>query len=483
MASTEAAGGAQQAAAGDMAALEQVFAHLSEPPAAVARGRGRHATLLVFNHVAIPLTEEGYGDSWTVVPLTVVSVQDPGFARVPYSKTMGKGKGPAPVTKPLGELVQHADAEGARRTQALRLYSFQKASMAKGERVDDVFVDVEPGNVFKIFMDVNKFKQMAAVSDAAQHLLPRPPPGGAAVLPPYSLLEMAVSAKNHENASERFSMVNIQTLRPVTGASLHTVHPLLQLLPASADAALAAARDCVSASPYMERDLERELVSFFVPCCATDAAVEEVDVGGAAYVRVTGFAPPGSEADAAADAAVDLPAAEVLRLTNSVELGHALNLLTVAFALEAVALVVVRDSFWERGGGSALRGAALVRADRVFARALAARPWEAAEGGARMLLGAAYDDGEGAQPLELVVGPAAQFAAGFEPPYKVAPTADFPLVLPGHAAADAHVCCVNLQAANGRAAVPHVVKFACVPGAPRRGAGGKRKLQSMSWSA
>lgn len=481
----EAAGGAQEGAAGAMAALEQVLARLSEPPAAVGRARGRHATLLVFNHVAIPLTEEGYGDSWTVVPLTVVSVQDPGFARVPYSKTMGKGKGPAPVTKPLGELVQRADGpEGARRVQALRLYSFLKASMAKGDRVDDVFVDVEPGNVFKIFMDVNKFKQMTAVSDAAQHLLPRPPPGGAPVLPPYSLLEMAVSAKNHENASEKFSMVNIQTLRPVAGASLYTVQPLLQQLPGSVDAALAAARERVSAFPYMERDLERELVSFFVPCCAADAAAEEVDVGGAAFVRVTGFAPPGAEADAAADAAVDLPAAEVLRLTNSAELGHALNLLTVAFALEAVALVVVRDSFWERGGGSALRGAALVRADRLFARALAARPWEAAGGGARMLLGAAYDDGEGAQALELEMELHATGAAdGFEPPYPVAPTADLPLVLPGHAVAAGHVCRVNLQAAKGRAAVPQVVKFACVPGAARRVSGGKRKLQSISWRA
>ena len=98
----------------------------------------RNSTLTVFNHKPIVCSESGLGDSWNVVQLTVLNVEDAGFSKAPFSKTLSKAK--LSQAKPL------ASMEG----DTLRLWSFIKAPMSKGDRLDDVSVSIEPGDVFAI---------------------------------------------------------------------------------------------------------------------------------------------------------------------------------------------------------------------------------------------------------------------------------------------------------------------------------------------
>ena len=349
------------------------------------RTRQRHATLAVYNHAPIYCHESKFGDGWNIVPVTVVSVLDSGFAKVPYSKNMSKAK--QVVTKPLGE-VSGDD---------LRLFSFEKASMAKGERLDDVFVEITPGCTFKLFMDQSKFRQMVNTTDKTQHLLPT---DGDDEIPAFSLLEVALTAKNGENALQKFSMVNIQTVRPMAGHSLHSVVSSLSRLPNSLTAALTHASNSVAQFPHFQRDLEREMVGFFVPECATNACVELVDVQDQPFIRVSGWN-AGSESDTA-DAAVDMPLAPTLRLLNASDQDAALNLLAIAFAMRAVSLVVAHDSYFERSGGAPLRAVPLVRPERLLAIVRAPVPHPDSEV-IYYSPNCTYDDGEGVQELEIQI--------------------------------------------------------------------------------
>ena len=175
----------------------------------------RNSTLTVFNHKPIVCSESGLGDSWNVVQLTILNVEDAGFSKAPFSKTLSKAK--LSQAKPL------ASMEG----DTLRLWSFMKAPMSKGDRLDDVSVSIEPGDVFAIFMDTAKFKQMMAIADKSQHLLPT---DGPTVIPPFSLLQMTVSPKNGETCKNG-SIVNIQSIRPCEGnKTLHSCLPMMRKL-------------------------------------------------------------------------------------------------------------------------------------------------------------------------------------------------------------------------------------------------------------
>jgi len=61
-----------------------------------------------------------------------------------FSKTLSEAK--LATSKPLS--IMEGDS--------LRMYSFVKAPMSKGDRLDDVSVTIEPGDVFAIFMDTAK---------------------------------------------------------------------------------------------------------------------------------------------------------------------------------------------------------------------------------------------------------------------------------------------------------------------------------------
>ena len=109
----------------------------------------RNAVVLAVNHKPIACSESGYSaDTWSIVPLTVVRVEDPGFCKAPFARGMSKAK--MNEAKPLA-VVEGVD---------LRLWSFQKAPMAKGDRCDDISFTVGAGDTFNLFMNGTKSEEI-----------------------------------------------------------------------------------------------------------------------------------------------------------------------------------------------------------------------------------------------------------------------------------------------------------------------------------
>lgn len=434
------------------------------------RGRSRHAKLYVFNHRPIICEESRFGDSWNIVPITVISVQDAGFAKAPYSKSMQKNK--LSLAKPLAEV--HGDN--------LRLYSFIKMPMAKGDRVDDASVDVAPGNVFTLFMDQNKFRQMMMVTDKSTHLLPT---GGEPVIPAFSLLEIEVAPKNHQSASEKMSMVNVQTIRRVDiNTTLQSALTPLTRLPGSlADAHQRAAKHACD-NTLMARDLENNCVAFFVEKVHHEAVIELVEIKGEEFVRLSAW---GVDNDGAVVEAVDFARNDVERCVNAASIDHALNLLSVALAIGAVSFVAVHDPFWERGGGAQQRGLMFV-APRKLLECIPddVDTWP---DDSVFDTGCDYDNGDGPQRIELKISDTQEFALQENDQHLCTP--DFPFCMPGVACSRGFTCNFNLRANDKAPAEPDVARFSCNADVVQRASanagsacvvGAKRKLKSMEWA-
>ena len=430
------------------------------PP--LPKGRGRHAKLYVCNHRDIICDESKFNDSWNIVPFTVVGVQDAGFAKAPYSKNMAKNK--------LATAKALAEVHG----EELRLYSFEKMPMAKGDRVDDAYVHVGVGDVFTLFMDVNKFRQMMMVSDKTTHLLPT---GGASVIPAFSLLEVEVAPKNHANATEKNTMVNVQTIRPVdVNMTLQSALTHLAQLPTSLAEAHARASKKACDYPLMSRDLETNNVAFFTQNVSPNATLEATMVNDAEFVRLSGWSEDGE--------AVDFPVTEVKRAVNATELDHALNLMSLAIANNAFAFLAVHDAFWERGGGSHQRGVPFVVAHKLFASVPKALPLWPED--CVFELDMEYDNGDGPQRVELTLGDFQNMDVNLVQTHPSAP--DFPLVMPGVACARGFTCSFGLRANDTAEAEPDDVRCVVNADVLLRGANGpvvvgqKRKLRSMQWT-
>jgi hypothetical protein len=434
------------------------------PP--LPRGRGRHAKLYVFNHRDIICDETRFNDSWNIVPFTVLGVQDAGFAKAPYSKNMPKNK--------LAAAKALAEVHG----EELRLYSFEKMPMAKGDRVDDAYVHVGVGDVFTLFMDVNKFRQMMMVSDKTTHLLPT---GGASVIPAFSLLEVEVAPKNHANATEKNTMVNVQTIRPVdVNTTLQSALTHMAQLPGSLAQAHARAVKKACDYPLMSRDLETNNVAFFTQNVSPNAILESVVVNDAEFVRLSGWSQDSE--------AVDFPVHDVKRAVNATDVDHALNLMSVAIAGNAFAFAAVHDPFWERGGGAQQRGVPFVIAHKLFASVPLSFPCEVGRwpDDGVFELDMDYDNGDGPQRVELAVGDMQDFEVDDAQTRPSAP--DFPLVMPGVACTRGFTCSFGLRANKTAEAEPDVVRCVVNADVLLRAANGpavvgqKRKLCSMQWA-
>jgi hypothetical protein len=397
----------------------------------------RNSTMTVFNHKEIACTEAGLGDTWNVIQLTVLSVEDAGFSKAPFSKTLSKAKMAA--SKPLA--VMEGDS--------VRLYSYEKAPMSKGDRLDDVSGSIETGDVFAIFMDTAKFKQMMATADKSQHLLPT---DSVATIPAFSLLQMTVSSKNGENC-KKGSIVNIQSIRPYEGnQSLHSCFPMMRKLQGSLNDSLGRANDKAQMFPNMSRDIIRDNVSFFREHCNPMASVELVKINDNSFFRVSEWSKDSVENLAQ----VDMPIMDVFRLTNSSDVEHALNFLTIAFAMQAVSLLIVHNDFWGRHGGSAMRGAPIVSWQKML------HSIDVNANSSNKITHSTnehYDDGDGPQLIVLNIDSTKTEVVSEEPVTAV----DFPIVFPDMIVKQGYKCTVSLSENKDqvppRSAVENIVRF------------------------
>ena len=468
--------------------VESDFASLRTAPTGTQPLRGlqtssRNAVVLAVNHKTISCCEAGYAaDSWCVTPMTVVRVQDPGFSKAPFAKNMDKKK--MSEAKPLCEL----EGDGG-----LRMYSFKKAPMAKGDRVDDMSFSISPGDTFNTFMDLSKYKEMRRL-DPDQQSLPDADSAAGTSIPAYSLIEVTVAPKNSESAEFKGSLVNIMKVRRVPDdVTLHSVAGVLGRLPSNLNDALLKTAAKALASPCVTKDLQRDKVAFFKPECAPDTCVESVELledgETSRFVRLSAWSNELCENINS----VDVSEAMLLRMCNATNVDHAVSLLSIAFAMKAVSLFVTHNAFIARGGASPLRGVPLINVSKL----LAAVKFDSSSldlagntSGSTVHLfetGCQYADGtDGTQ--EIQIGVDVEAATGT--PSDVCPAQDFPLLLPGFTSSKTYMCTASLKENtnpnNPKDGVPGVLRFG-IDASTRNATASvmrraKRKLTSMQWS-
>jgi hypothetical protein len=438
----------------------------------------RNAVVLAVNHKPIACSESGYSaDTWSIVPLTVVRVEDPGFCKAPFARGMSKAK--MNEAKPLA-VVEGVD---------LRLWSFQKASMAKGDRCDDITFTISPGDTLNTFMNATKYKDMRRMPEPNDHFLPME--DGITVIPAYSLLEVTLAPKNSDAALGKNSGVNILKVRRLPeDVSMHSVAPILTRLPGNLNDALLQSSEKAIKFPCISSDLVKDKVSFFREELSASMVVESVELGETGPgVRLTHWSLEATENINS----IDIPEEVLLRACNAKSVDHAVALLQIAVAMDAVSLLITHNPYDARGGGSSLRAFPFVKVAKMVANFDTSKfgPLQA-NSKCQVNTGYEYQDGEGVggQPIYLEVNVTPTYTDANQD--LSTPCKDFPLLMPGYSAAKMYSCKINLfpnkDAEPPKEQVDGVLVFYL--NASKRSAsaglstagGVKRKLVSMQWS-
>ncbi|KAJ1466149.1 hypothetical protein T484DRAFT_1862487 [Cryptophyta sp. CCMP2293] len=446
----------------------------------------RNAVVLAVNHKPIACSEAGYSDSWSVTPLTVVRVEEAGFSKAPFARGMSKVK--MADAKPLA-VIEDGD---------LRMWSFKKVPMAKGDRDDTLSFKISAGDTFNIFMDLNKFKEMKRLADPSQHMLPTS--DELTVIPAFSLVEVTLASKNSESALDKRSCVNILKVRRIeSDVSMHSVRGVLGRLPASLNDALLACSSKAVDMPCISQDLVKDKVAFYRKTCNTETYCEEVEMADEAqtgavvpFVRLSGWSTDPTEDIAT----IDVPGEALLRLCNATKLEHAIAFLQVAFAMEAVSLFVTHNPFLSRSGGSALRGVPLVDVCKMMAGAKfnPQAPGLISTKSMEFDTGCSYHDGEGDGEQQILMRVEVDPSVSSDDPdtCKIRPSQDFPAMLPGYTSNKMYACTTSFDANTKTADPPKkrvdgVVLFhldvAKRCAASSMFANKKRKLVSMQWQS
>ncbi|KAJ1466141.1 hypothetical protein T484DRAFT_1862512 [Baffinella frigidus] len=345
----------------------------------------------------------------------------------------------------------------------LRLWSFQKASMAKEDRCDDISYTISPGDTFNIFMNATKYKDMRRMPEPNEHMLPMADEG--TVIP--------------------------ATRRLPDDVSMHSVAPVLTRFPGTLNDALLQSSEKAVKFSCVSADLVKDKVAFFREKLNPCMMCENVELGDAGPgVRLTHWSLEATENINA----IDIPSDVLLRACNAKSVEHAVALLQIAVAMEAVSLLITHNQFDARGGGSALRGMPFVNVAKMVGKFDLTKfgPLQA-NSKCRVNTGFEYFDGEGVggQPIYLEVNVTPSYADAnnldLAPPSK-----DCILMMPGYSAAKLYECKVNLGANKDAEPPKEQVNDVLVfyLNAAKRSAsaglstsGGKRKLCSMQWSA
>ena len=434
----------------------------------------RNAVVLAVNHKPIACSESGYSaDTWSIVPLTVVRVEDPGFCKAPFARGMSKAK--MNEAKPLA-MVEGAD---------LRLWSFKKASMAKGDRCDDISFTISPGDTFNTFMNATKFKDMRRLPEQNDHFLPVE--DGTTVIPAYSLLEVTLASKNADSATDKSSCVNVLKVRRMPDdVSMHSVAPILTRLPGNLNDALLQSSEKALKFPFISSDIVKDKVSFYRENVSASMVIEGVELGDAGNgVRISHWSLEATENVNA----IDIPEEILLRACNAKTTDHAVALLQIAASMDAVSLLITHNQFDARGGGSPLRAFPFVNVAKMVAK-FDFKDFKGVESLCNDT-GYEYHDGEGVDGQKILLRVK---LAALDPDTTLPepPCKDFPLLMPGYGASKAYQCSIDLapnpQTDPPKEAVNGVLVFNL--NASKRSAsaslsstGVKRKLCSMQWSA
>jgi hypothetical protein len=414
----------------------------------VQEQNSRNAVVLAVNHKPIACSEAGYSDTWSVTPLTVVRVEDAGFSKAPFARGMSKQK--MNEAKPLAA-IEEGD---------LRMWSFKKVPMAKGDRDDAVSFKISAGDTFNVFMDLNKFKEMKRLADPSQHMLPTS--DAITVIPAFSLVEVTLASKNSESAVDKRSCVNILKVRRVeSDVSMHSVRGVLGRLPASLNDALLASSSKAVDMPCISQDLVKDKVAFFRKECSVETCCEVIEMPDDShasamvpFVRLSEWSKNATENLTTIDVSVE----SLLRLCNATKVEHAISFLQVAFAMDAVSLFVTHNPFLSRSGGSPLRGVPLVDMSKMIANVKfnPQAPGLIHTKTMEFDTGCSYHDGDGdgSQQIMLKVGLEPTMSVDSSYDGSPRPSPDFPVMLPGYGSTKMYACTTSF-AENTSTADPH----------------------------
>ena len=323
----------------------------------------RNGRFLAVNHVAIPCSLQALGDKALPVCLTLLRVQGAGYGVAPYARNMKKGT----VTKKLFEMVtatkpptdgnEPVDSRVDSRPgmDAMRMYSYEKKSMARVDRCDDVSFELIAGDTIVTFVSPQTFENMKMDdADSRTNALPV----DIDFIPEMSLLEITISPKSRD-ACLAGSGVRVMTMR-LAPPEL-SMYSLMQTDLPNIAASQKQYNETVAAKkekyPMLTKDLEDNKAAFFMQKmpCTSFLNDEKHTSGNSGTVQLVLGAGVLDQSDC-----VDIPVASLLKYTNTKNTTHACAIIECAAALGALRMFIVYNQYWGRSGASAYRGIPLI---------------------------------------------------------------------------------------------------------------------------
>jgi hypothetical protein len=160
----------------------------------------KNATFLAINHSTISYQKETYKGPKKLPPtrITLIRALSPGWASAPYKQNQKNVR-----TQKLTELVSGP-------TPAIKFYSFQKVpnNSEKGVRCDDIFFELQPGNVLNYWMDE---KRLGEIKDTLD---------GLTEIPEFTMCIVQIAPKNNDAIAKGYGCT-IKSIKP-SGYSLHS---------------------------------------------------------------------------------------------------------------------------------------------------------------------------------------------------------------------------------------------------------------------
>jgi hypothetical protein len=326
-------------------------------------GDDRNAKFLAVNHVAIPCRAEDLGDKAVAISLTLLKAQSAGFGVAPFDKKMKKGT----ETKKLFEMISATAADAESTTQmpepsaGMRMWSYEKKSMARGPRCDDMSFDLHTGDTLIYFVSQQTFEGMKLDDpSSATNALPI----DLSCIPEMSLLEITIAPKNRDSCLAG-SGVRVMTIRLADpSVSLYSLLPSdLRGLPRS----LRQYQEVVTARkekfPMVAKDFEENRAAFFLNQCPVTTFINDEHLASGTSSMVQLVMGPGVLDDSDF---IDIHIATLLKYTNTADVKHACALMECAAALGALRVFVTFNPFWGRKGASCYRGIPIIDSGVFF---------------------------------------------------------------------------------------------------------------------
>jgi hypothetical protein len=342
--------------------------HYAAHTLASAGADDRNAKFLAVNHVAIPCKQEDLGEKAVPVSLTLLRAHSAGYGVAPYARNMTKGT----ETKKLFEMIpggssvtsSSSDDDGSTSSaiaNAMRLWSYEKKSMARGPRCDDMPFEVHVGDTIIYLVSPQTFEGMK-MDDPTSNT--NSLPVDISVIPEMSLLEITISPKSRESclAGSGVRVVTICMADP--SISLYSLpHPDLPFLPKSQKEYQSLVTTRREQFSMLVRDLEEGKAGFFLDKCPVTSFINDDNLaaGNSNMVQLvlgSGVLDDGDFIDISLDS--------LLKYTNTNNVKHACALIECAAALGALRMFVAFNPFWGRKGSSPYRGITLIDSGVFF---------------------------------------------------------------------------------------------------------------------